>query len=156
MSTALLTVIDSVCNEKELSKEDVFSALEASIAAAFRRKKGSEMDIRAEMDRVTGEYQLYRRWLVIDDEDPEYESPEYHILLLQAQEKDSAIKAGDYIEEKMEKVPVGRIYAHITKQVIMQKVKEAERARVADLYRDHIGKLVMGTVKRDETQRYNY
>ena len=150
MSHDLLMIIDAICNEKELDKSDVFAALESAMAAAVRHRQGQDVDIRAAMDRETGEYSFFRRWLVVDDDDASYESPEYHVLLSRAQKRDPEIKPGEYIEEKQKDVAFGRIAAHTTKQVIVQKVREAERARVADLYRDRVGSLVMGAVKREE------
>ncbi len=150
MNRELLMAIDSTCNEKGLDKDDVFSALESALAVAVRRKRGHHMDIRVAMDRESGKCEIFRRWQVIDDEDPAFESPEYHILLKQAREQDAGIQCGDYIEEQQEDADFGRISIHTTKQVIFHKMREAERAQVVKRYRDRVGGLEMCVVKRED------
>ena len=150
MSKEVLAVIETVCNEKSLDKGDIINALEAALAAVVRKSRGHDFDIRVEMDRESGECRTFRRWLVMDDEDPEFESPNYQILMNQVQEKHPGAQIGEYIEEEMDGASFGRIAAHTAKQVIVQKMSEAERARVVDLYKDKVGELVMGIAKREE------
>ena len=150
MNQDILMVVESVCNEKSLDREDVIGAIEAALAAVMRKDSGHDYDVRVEMDRKSGECSTFRRWLVMDDEDPEFESPDYQILVSQAQEKQSGVKIGEYVEEPMGSAAFGRIAAHTAKQVIVQKMREAERIRVVNIYKDRIGELVMGIVKREE------
>ncbi len=148
MSKEILYVVDAVSNEKNVDKEIIFSAVEAALATATRKKYGMDMDVRVDIDRSTGNYDSYRRWLVLDDEDPNFENPQRQILYSYAKLKKPNIEVGDYIEEEIESIEFGRIAAQTAKQVIVQKVREAERQRVIDAYRDRIGELIMGTVKR--------
>ncbi len=150
MNKDVLMVIETVCNEKSLDRDDIIGAIEAALAAVVRRDHGHDFDVRVEMDRESGECRTFRRWLVMDDEDSEFESPDYQILLTQAKEKQPDVQVGDYIEEPMDAGSFGRIAAHTAKQVIVQKMREAERARVVDMYKDKVGELVMGIVKREE------
>ena len=150
MNKEILLVADAVSNEKGVDKEVIFEAIEAALASATRKKHGGDIDVRVEIDRKTGDYKTFRRWLVVDDEDPEFESPEHQILLSYARLKRPDIQVGEYIEEPIESVEFGRIAAQTAKQVIVQKVREAERARIAEAYQDRVGELVMGEVKRAE------
>ncbi|HHB13137.1 MAG TPA: transcription termination/antitermination protein NusA [Chromatiales bacterium] len=150
MNKEILLVADVVSNEKGVDREVIFEAIEAAIASATRKKHGGDIDVRVEIDRKTGEYRAFRRWLVVDDEDPEFESPERQVLLSYARQKDPDIQVGDYIEEPIEPAGFGRIAAQAAKQVIVQKVREAERARIAEQYKDRVGELVLGEVRRVE------
>lgn len=151
MSKEILYVVDAVSNEKSVSKDLIFEAVETALAMATRKRFGMHMDVRVSVDRETGDYSTFRRWLVIDDEDPEFESPERQILLSYATAKEGApedIAVGDYVEEPIDSVEFGRIAAQTAKQVIVSKVREAERERVVAGYRDRVGELLMGTIKR--------
>ncbi|MDD3519415.1 MAG: transcription termination factor NusA [Chromatiales bacterium] len=150
MNKEILFVVDAVSNEKGVDKEIIFEAIEAALASATRKKHGGEIDVRVAINRENGDYETWRRWLVVDDEDPEFESPERQILLSYARQKKGDAEIGDYLEEPMESVDFGRIAAQTAKQVIVQKVREAERAKVVEEYLDRIGTLVMGQVKRVE------
>jgi N utilization substance protein A len=150
MNKEILLVADAVSNEKGVDKEVIFEAIEAALASATRKKHGGDIEVRVEIDRKTGDYKTFRRWLVMDDEDPEFESPEHQILMSYARLKRADVQVGDYIEEPIESVEFGRIAAQTAKQVIVQKVREAERARVAEAYQGRVGELVMGEVKRAE------
>lgn len=150
MNRELLVAIDSTCNEKGLDRDDVFNALESALAVAVRRKKGHHMDIRVAMDRESGSCRIFRRWQVIDEDDPAFESPEHQILLGQARLKDADIKCGDYIEEEQEDTDFGRISVHTAKQVIFHKMREAERMQIVKRYRNHVGGLEMCIVKRED------
>ena len=150
MSKEILMVVDVVSNEKGVTKDVIFEAIESALASATRRKHGGDMDVRVSIHRDTGEYEAFRRWLVMDDEDPEFETPERQILYSYAIQNHPDIQVGDYIEEPIEAEGFGRIAAQTAKQVIVQKVREAERAKVVEEYQGRIGQLLMGTVKRAE------
>jgi len=162
-SKEILMVVDAVSNEKGIDKEAIFEAIEIALATATRKSQGGEIDARVAIDRKTGEYETFRRWQVIDDTlepevDPEagedealvFEHPERQITLAAARLDDPGMQHGDYIEEPMESVEFGRIGAQTAKQVIVQKVREAERAMVVKAYQDRVGELVTGIVKRVE------
>ena len=148
MSKEILYVVDAVSNEKNLEAEDIFEAVEIAIATATRKRYGAEQDFRVDIDRETGNYDTFRRWQIMDDEDPEFESPERHILFSYAEDRKLDLEIGAFLEEKVESIEFGRITAQIAKQVIMQKVRQAERQKVADAFQESVGKLVLGTVKR--------
>ena len=147
MSKEILMVADAVSNEKGVSREVIFEAIESALATATKKLHGNEnIDCRVAVDRKTGEYQSFRVWTVVDDE--EYLEPEAQFTLAQAQEKDASLNIGDTIEESIPNVEFGRIAAQTAKQVIVQKVREAEREIVIAQYKDKVGKLVSGTVKK--------
>ncbi|MBW3567832.1 MAG: transcription termination factor NusA [Proteobacteria bacterium] len=149
MNKEILLVADAVSNEKGVDKEIIFEAIEAALATATRKKQGGDIDARVAIDREDGSYSTFRRWLVVED-DAEIEFPEKEITLTEAKERDPDIEVGGYIEEPMESVAFGRIAAQTAKQVIVQKVREAERAQVVEQYKDRIGELLTGIVKRVE------
>ena len=150
MNKEILMVAETVSNEKGVDQEVIFQAIEAALATATRKRYTQDIEVRVEIDRESGDYNTYRRWLVVDDEDPEFESPEKQILYSYAIQKKADAEIGDYIEEDIESVSFGRIAAHTAKQVIVQKVREAERALIVDAYSDRVGELVMGVAKRTE------
>ncbi|RCL45801.1 MAG: transcription termination/antitermination protein NusA [Candidatus Thioglobus sp.] len=150
MNKEILMVAETVSNEKGVDQEVIFQAIEAALATATRKRYPQDIEVRVEIDRESGDYNTYRRWLVVDDEDPEFESPEKQILYSYAILKSAEIQIGEYIEEDIESVSFGRIAAHTAKQVIVQKVREAERALIVDAYQDRVGELVMGVAKRTE------
>jgi N utilization substance protein A len=143
----ILLVVDAMSNEKGVGKEVIFQAIEAALAMATRKRYEMELDAHIQIDRATGDYETFRQWLVVED-DAELESEEIEIHLTDAREKQADIEVGDYIREPMESVEFGRIAAQTAKQVIVQKVREAERAQVVDLYREKVGQMIHGTVKR--------
>ncbi|MDX1443537.1 MAG: transcription termination factor NusA [Gammaproteobacteria bacterium] len=149
MNKEILLVVDAVSNEKGVGKEVIFEAIEAALASATRKKHEGEIDARVAIDRDSGEYDTFRRWLVVDDEE-EIEFPEKEMHLSEAKKQDPEIEVGGYIEEQIESVAFGRIAAQTAKQVIVQKVREAERAQVVEQYQDREGELVTGIVKRVE------
>ncbi len=150
MNKEILMVADTVSNEKGVDKDIIFLAIEAALATATRKRYTKDIEVRVGIDRESGDYDTYRRWLVMDDEDPEFESPDKQILYSYAIQNHPDIQVGEYVEESIESVAFGRIAAHTAKQVIVQKVREAERAQIVDAYSDRIGELVMGVVKRAE------
>lgn len=147
-SKEILMVVDTVSNEKGLDRETIFEAIEAALATASKKLSGMDISVRVAIDRLTGEYDTFRRWEVFDDDSEEFEDPDTQIKLSYAQKKNPDIQVGEFIEEPMESVEFGRIAAQAAKQVIVQKVRDAERARVVESYQDRIGELVMGVVKR--------
>ena len=150
MNKEILMVADTVSNEKGVDKDIIFQAIEAALATATRKRYPQDIDVRVQIDRESGDYETFRRWHVVDDEDPEFESPEKQILYSYAIQKQPDIQVDDYIEEEIESVAFGRIAAHTAKQVIVQKVREAERAQIVEAYSERVGELVMGVVKRAE------
>src|SRR5215469_1396809 len=147
MNKEILLVVDAVSNEKGVDKNVIFEALEAALASATRKKHGGEIDARVSINRQTGEYETFRRWVVQPD-DAVLESPEREIRLMDAVDVKSDIAVGEFIEEPMESVPFGRIAAQTAKQVIVQKVREAERAQVVEAYQERLGEIISGTVKK--------
>ncbi|WP_020559356.1 transcription termination factor NusA [Thiofilum flexile] len=148
MSKEILYVVDAVSNEKNVGKDLIFEAVETALAMATRKRFGMHMDVRVTVDRNTGDYKTFRRWQVVDDEDPEFESPERQILISYAQNRGLQAQVGEYVEEPIESVEFGRIAAQTAKQVIVAKVREAEREKLVSGYRNRVGQLLMGTVKR--------
>ena len=148
MNKEILMAVDAVSNEKGVDKEIIFDALEAALASATRKKHGEELDVRVSINRKTGGYDTFRRWKVFADDSTELEVPERELRLDDARDIDKDVEPGGFVEEPMESVPFGRILAQTAKQVIVQKVREAERAQVVDAYKDRAGTLVSGIVKR--------
>ncbi|PHS69672.1 MAG: transcription termination/antitermination protein NusA [Methylophaga sp.] len=146
----ILLVVDAVSNEKRVPKEVIFQAIEAALAMATRKGSDSELDAHVIIDRETGDYETFRQWLILADDNEEFESPETQILLSEALKKDSEAEVEGYIREPMDSVEFGRIAAQTAKQVIVQKVREAERAQVVEQYQEKLGQLIHGTVKRVE------
>lgn len=151
MNKEILYVVDAVSNEKAVDKDIIFQAIEAALATASRKKQGKDIDVRVQIDRKTGDYETFRRWEVCEDmEEGGLEFPLKQITLEAARIDDPNVQLGDFIEEPIESVEFGRIAAQTAKQVIVQKVREAERARVVEAFQDKVGELIMGTVKRVE------
>jgi N utilization substance protein A len=149
MSKEILLVVDAVSNEKGVGKDVIFGALEAALASAARKLSSDERDVRVAIDRHTGEYETFRRWEVLED-DAEMELEDAQMFLKDAGEVNPEIEIGGFIEEPMENAEFGRIAAQTAKQVIVQRVREAERAIVVDAYQDRAGEMVNGIVKRIE------
>lgn len=143
----LLLVAEAVSNEKTLDKQTIFEALEQALAMATKKRYEGEADIRVAINPANGEYESFRRWLVVDDNFEEFDSG-LHLYEDQAQEKDASLQIGDYYEEPVENIEFGRIAAQTAKQVIVQKVREAERAQVVEQYKERLGELLSGTVKK--------
>ncbi|MDP1603650.1 MAG: transcription termination factor NusA [Legionella sp.] len=146
MSKELLIVAEALSNEKGVSKEVVLLAIQAALESATRKLSDTEIGVRVKLDSRTGEYETFRYWDVVADD--ELESTNYQITLSNARERSPAIKIGDRIEEPMASIEFGRIAAQTARQVIMQKVREAERQQVVDQFRNKLGQLVYGTVKK--------
>ncbi|MSR14952.1 MAG: transcription termination/antitermination protein NusA [Gammaproteobacteria bacterium] len=162
MNKEILTVVDVVSNEKGVSKDVIFDALEAALESATKKRYTADIDVRVAINRGSGDYEAFRRWEAIDpvahresfeldDDDPiALEFPDRQIWLADAVLRESGITAGEFIEESLEAAEFGRIAAQTAKQVIVQKVREAERAQVVEAFQTRIGDLVMGVVKRVE------
>jgi N utilization substance protein A len=149
MNKEILLVVDAVSNEKGVEKEIIFEAIEAALASATRKKHGGEIEVRVAIDRETGDYDTFRRWLIVDDAETQVlENPIAEIPLSAARAEDPELQPGDYVEDQIESIDFGRIAAQTAKQVIVQKVREAERAKVVEAYQDRVGELVTGIVKR--------
>jgi len=149
MSKEILLVVDAVSAEKGVGKDVIFGALEAALASAARRRSEEEIDVRVAIDRVTGDYETFRRWEVVED-DAEMEFPEAQITLSEARQQSPDIEVGGFVEEPMENPEFGRIAAQTAKQVIVQRVREAERAQVVEAFEGREGEMVNGIVKRIE------
>ncbi|QSX77372.1 transcription termination factor NusA [Agrilutibacter solisilvae] len=150
MSKELLLVVDAVANEKGVPREVIFEAIEAALASAAK-KRYHEQDVlvRVAIDSKDGSYETFRRWEVVAD-DVVMESPDRQIRMMDAVDEAEGVELGDYIEEQIENPEFGRIAAQAAKQVIVQRVREAERAQVVDGWKDRVGELVTGVVKRAE------
>ena len=144
----LFLMIEAISNEKNITKEDVLESLEEALAVAT--KKRSNIEVRVEVDRHTGEFKTFRQWQVIEDgeefvdDDGNMFDPELHIYQADA----NGLNVDEFVEEPMESLEFGRIAAQVAKQVIIQKVREAERTVVVDNYSERVGEVVMVTVKR--------
>jgi transcription termination/antitermination protein NusA len=149
MSREVLLLVDALAREKNVDKEIVFGALEAALASATKKRFGEEeADVRVSIDRNTGEYKSYRCWEVMDDEN--FETPELHIKLEEAQKIDPNYQIGEFVEEQLESIDFGRIGAQAAKQVIFQKIRDAEREQILADFMERSEHLVSGTVKRVE------
>ncbi|OHC81231.1 MAG: transcription termination/antitermination protein NusA [Sideroxydans sp. GWF2_59_14] len=149
MSREVLLLVDALAREKNVDKEIVFGALESALASATKKRfSEEEADVRVNIDRETGEYESFRRWQVMDDET--FETPELHIKLEEAQKRDPHIQMDDFIEEPLENIDFGRIGAQAAKQVIFQKIRDAEREQILADFMDRNEHLVSGTIKRIE------
>jgi N utilization substance protein A len=149
MSKEILLVVDAVSNEKDVGKTIIFEAIEAALASATRKRNGDDILVRVAIDRTTGDYDTFRRWEVVEAySEDEPDAPLRQIILDVAKEDNPDIQVGDFVEESIESIEFGRIAAQAAKQVIVQKVREAERAKVVEAYKGREGELVTGVVKR--------
>ena len=149
MSKEILMVVDAVSNEKGVEKEIIFEALEFALVSVTKRRDTFDSDYRISVDRSTGEYTTFRCWDVYEEEPEEgFENPDSQLTLEDAQKVDPDAEVGSKVEEQVESVEFGRIAAQTAKQVIIQKVREAERKRVIDRYSPHQGELIGGVVKQ--------
>jgi N utilization substance protein A len=147
MNRELLMLVDAISREKSVDREVVFAAVESALASASKKLHGGEVDIRVTIDRESGDYETFRRWHVVPNE-AGLQLPDSEILLFEAQEQISDIEVGDYIEEPVESVTIGRIGAQAAKQVILQKIRDAEREQLLTDFLSRGDKIFVGTVKR--------
>ena len=146
MGKEILLVAEAVSNEKGVDAGIIFEALELALATATKKRYNEDSTIEVNIDRATGEYETFRSWEVVDDDVLALLGTQF--TTEEAAEKDLALKPGDVYREQVENVDFGRIAAQTAKQVIVQKVREAEREQVVDEYRDRIGELISGSVKK--------
>ncbi|CRY57501.1 transcription termination factor NusA [Yersinia pseudotuberculosis] len=144
MNKEILAVVEAVSNEKSLPREKIFEALETALATATKKKYEQEIEVRVSIDRKTGDFDTFRRWVAVD----EVTMPTREITLDAAQFEDPSLQLGDYVEDQIESVTFDRITTQTAKQVIVQKVREAERAMVVEQFRQYLGQIVTGIVKK--------
>ena len=147
MSREILLVVESVSNEKGVPESIIFEALESALATATKKRYSEESDIRVSIDRETGHYDTFRRWLVVESDEVR-ENPDAELTPEEVREQNLALEPGEYHEIEVDSVEFGRIAAQTAKQVIVQKVREAERAQVVEAYSGRVGELINGQVKR--------
>lgn len=147
MSREILLVVESVSNEKGVPESIIFEALESALATATKKRYSEESDIRVSIDRETGDYDTFRRWLVVESDEVR-ENPDAELTPEEVREQNLALEPGEYHEIEVDSVEFGRIAAQTAKQVIVQKVREAERAQVVEAYSGRVGELINGQVKR--------
>ena len=147
MNRELLMLVDAISREKSVELDVVFGAVEAALASATKKLYGGEADIRVSVDRDSGEYETFRRWHVVPNE-AGLQNPDAEILLFEAQEQIADIEVEDHIEEPVDSVPIGRIGAQAAKQVILQKIRDAEREQLLNDFLSRGEKIFVGTVKR--------
>src|SRR5438874_2605097 len=148
MNRELLLLVDALSREKNVPKEIVFTALEAALASATKKKYADNIDARVSINRETGDYDSFRRWTVVPDE--EHEEPAHQIAITDAALRDPVLEMGDVVEEPLEPVEFGRIGAQAAKQVILQKIRDAEREQILNDFLERQDNLLTGTVKRIE------
>ncbi|MDD1783911.1 transcription termination factor NusA [Enterovibrio sp. ZSDZ35] len=144
MNKEILAVVEAVSNEKAVPRERIFEALETALATATKKKYEADIDVRVAIDRKTGEFDTFRRWLVVE----EVALPTREITLEAAQYEDESLGLGGFVEDEIESVTFDRITTQTAKQVIVQKVREAERAQVVEQFMDNEGELITGVVKK--------
>lgn len=148
MNKEMLMVIETVSNEKGVEIEIIFEAMEAALASATRKRYGEDVEVRTSIDRETGDYDSFRQWTVFADDSDELEFPERELRMIDAVDIDPDAAPGGIVEEPIESVEFGRIAAQTAKQVIVQKVREAERLKVVEEFEERVGELLGGIVKR--------
>ena len=146
MENEILLVAESVSRERGLPKESIFEAIEQALATATKKRYQEPTNIKVSIDQSTGEYETFRLWEVVTEE--EFEDEGLHLTLEEAKSKDSSLEIGSFITDKVSNVAFGRIAAQAAKQVIVQKVREAERAKIVNQYRPYLGEMVSGSVKK--------
>ncbi|OYU98094.1 MAG: transcription termination/antitermination protein NusA [Burkholderiales bacterium PBB5] len=147
MNREMLMLVDAISREKSVERDVVFGAVEAALAQATKKLHGGEVDIRVAVDRDTGDYETFRRWLVVPDE-AGLQNPDAEEMLSDALDRIAEIEVGDFIEEPIPSVPIGRIGAMAAKQVILQKIRDAERETLLNDFLSRGDKVFVGTVKR--------
>ncbi len=146
MSREVLLLVDALGREKNVPREIVFSALESALASATKKRFKEEVDVRVTIDRTSGDYEAFRRWQVVPD--GELEDHDLQIILSEAQKQLPDIQVGDFVEEELEAVELGRIGAQAAKQVILQKIRDAEREQIINDFLARGEPILSGTVKR--------
>ena len=152
MNKEILLVAEAVSNEKAVPREKIFEALETALATATKKKYEGDIDVRVAIDRKTGDYETFRRWMVVEDHGEALENPYREITLEAARYEDPNIQLGEFIEDDIPSVVFDRITTQTAKQVIVQKVREAERAQVVEQFQDKEGELITGVVKKSNRE----
>ena len=152
MNKEILLVAEAVSNEKAVPREKIFEALEIALATATKKKYEGDIEVRVAIDRKTGEYETFRRWMVVEDDGQALENPFREITLEAARYENPEIQVGEYIEDEIESVVFDRITTQTAKQVIVQKVREAERAQIVDQFLEKEGELITGVVKKSNRE----
>lgn len=148
MTAEIIKVVDAVSEAKDVDREVLFEAIENAIESATQKQYADNMDVKVTIDRETGDYKTYRRWMVFADDSRELEDPDIELRMIDAVDVDKNANPGEFVHEEIESVDFGRIGAQIAKQVIVQKVREAEKQKTIELFKDNVGELVSGVVKR--------
>ena len=148
MAAEIIKVVDAVSEAKDVDREVLFEAIENAIESATKKQYADNMDVKVTIDRETGDYKTYRRWMVFADDSRELEDPDIELRMIDAVDVDKNANPGEFVHEEIESVDFGRIGAQIAKQVIVQKVREAEKQKTIELFKDNVGELVSGVVKR--------
>ncbi|MFL2561101.1 MAG: transcription termination factor NusA [Gammaproteobacteria bacterium] len=148
MVAEIIKVVDAVSEAKDVDREIIFEAIENALESATKKKYADNMDVKVDIDRETGDYKTYRQWLVFADDSRELEDPDIELRMIDAVDVDKDANPGEFVREEIESVDFGRIGAQIAKQVIVQKVREAEKQKTIELFKDNVGELVSGVVKR--------
>ncbi|KAF7599809.1 MAG: transcription termination/antitermination protein NusA [Candidatus Dactylopiibacterium carminicum] len=148
MSREVLLLVDALAREKNVAKEIVFTALEMALASATKKRIHDDADVRVSIDRESGDYESFRRWQVLPD--AEVENDEAQMGIIDAREQFPDIEVGEFVEEPLEPIDFGRIGAQAAKQVILQKIRDAEREQILNDFLDRGEHLVNGSIKRIE------
>jgi N utilization substance protein A len=147
MNREMLMLVDAISREKNVERDVVFGAVELALAQATKKLFQGDVDIRVAVDRDSGDYETFRRWMVVPDE-AGLQNPDAEELLMDATDRVSDVEVGEYIEEGVESLPIGRIGAMAAKQVILQKIRDAEREMLLNDFLSRGDKIFVGTVKR--------
>lgn len=147
MNREMLMLVEAISREKNVERDVVFAAVESALAQATKKLYQGDVDIRVAMDRDSGNYETFRRWLVVPDA-AGLQNPDAEEMLMDAQERVPDVEEGEYIEEAIESLPIGRIGAMAAKQVILQKIRDAEREMLLNDFMSRGDKIFVGTVKR--------
>ncbi|HUK04693.1 MAG TPA: transcription termination factor NusA [Burkholderiales bacterium] len=149
MSREILLLVDALAREKNVNRDTVFGALELALASATKKRFTEDVDVRVAINRETGSYEAFRRWHVVPDDTPEWNTAQM-LSLEEAQDRKPDAKMDEYLEQPIENVPFGRIGAQTAKQVILQRIRDAEREQILNDFLSRGDELVTGTVKRME------
>lgn len=147
MNRELLMLVEAISREKNVERDVVFGAVESALAQATKKLYQGEVDIRVSIDRESGDYDTFRRWVVVPD-DAGLQNPDAEEMLMDAEDRVPGIQPGEFIEEQIESLPIGRIGAMAAKQVILQKIRDAEREMLLNEFLERGEKIFTGTVKR--------
>ena len=148
MGLEIIRVVDAVSETKDMDREIIFEAIENALESSTKKKYDYNLDVKVKIDRLTGDYETFRRWMVFADESRDLEDPDIELRMIDAIDINKDAQPGEYVEEAIESVDFDRIGAQIAKQVIVQKVREAEKQKTIEQYKDKVGEVISGVVKR--------